>query len=108
MAGDDQAIFEAIATGLATSHEPDLTGFDQARVQALLGRALVPAYQPRVLAWLNQRVRTLSAGQVTIEARDDPGVQGLSVRVVKVGEPFAEPAVVQAEVPVLRFTMRSP
>lgn len=108
MAGNDQAIFEAIATGLATSREPDLTGFDQARVQMLLGRALAPAYQPRVLAWLNQRVRTLSAGQVSIEARNDPAAQGLPVRIVKIGEPFAEPVVVQPVEPVLRFTMRGP
>ena len=106
MAGVDQAIFEAIASGLATSREPDLTGFDQARVQALLSRALIPDYQPRVLTWLDQRVRTLTAGQVSIEARNDPDVQGLPVRIVKIDEPFAEPAVVQAAEPVLRFTMR--
>jgi hypothetical protein len=121
---DDLAIYETIAAAVAEAREPDLSSFDPSQVQTALERVLrFPCARRNFLAWLNGRVRVISGGRVSIEERpvDDrpledqvmrafpPGqdsVPELPVRVVIEGEPFAEPAVVRADDPVVQFPMR--
>ncbi len=123
---DDLSIFEAVATALEQAHEPDLSAFDPSHVRAALGRVLgSPGLRRSFLAWLDTRVQTLSAGRVSIEERpiDPPPDEGgnnerqalrtgldpareLPVRIVTKGEPFAEPAVVRANYPFVKFLMR--
>jgi hypothetical protein len=121
---DDLAIYETIAAAVAEAREPDLSSFDPAQVRTALERVLrFPVTRRNFLAWLNSRVRLLSGGRVSIEERPTgvqplegqevqvfpPGqasVPELPVRVVIEGEPFAEPAVVRADDPVVQFPMR--
>lgn len=121
---DDLAIYETIAAAVAEAREPDLSSFDPSQVRTALERVLrFPVPRRNFVAWLNDRVRLLSGGRVSIEERsvDDrpledqalrafwPGqdsVPELPVRVVIEGEPFAEPAVVRADDAVLHFPMR--
>jgi hypothetical protein len=124
LVADDLAIYETIAAAVAEAREPDLSPFDPSQVRTALERVLrFRGPQQDFLAWLNSRVRLLSGGRVSIEERpiDDrpledqvvqafpPGqdsVPELPVRVVVEGEPFAEPAVVRADDPVVQFPMR--
>jgi hypothetical protein len=121
---DDLAIYETIAAAVAEAREPDLSSFDPPQVRTALERVLrFPGPRRDFLAWLNGRVQLLTGGRVSIEERpiDDrpledqvvrafpPGqasVPELPVRVVVEGEPFAEPAVVRADDPVVQFPMR--
>lgn len=116
---DDIAIYATIAAALAEAGEPDLSSFDPAQVRAALERVLGFPYSRRnFLTWLSARVQELSGGRVSLEERqveDQPvqqftpgqsSVPELPVRVVVQGEPFAEPAVVGADDPVVRFPMR--
>jgi hypothetical protein len=121
---DDLAIYESIAAAVAEAREPDLSPFDPAQVRTALERVLrFPVPRQNFLAWLDQRVRLLSGGRVSIEQRppgdqppgDQPAeafwpgqdsVPELPLRLVVEGEPFAEPAVVRADDPVVHFPMR--
>lgn len=100
---------------LAGSREPALSAFDPSRVRTAVDRALrSPGPRREFLAWLAARVEELSGGSVSVQERaPDEGPPGcepvapeLPVRLVVEGEPFAEPAVVRAEDPVVRFPMR--
>jgi hypothetical protein len=116
---DDLAIYESIAAGMAEAREPDLSSFDPSQVRTALERVLrFPVPRQSFLAWLSDRVRVLSGGKVSVEGRplgdqpvelfwpgQDP-VPELPVRLVVEGEPFAEPAVVRADDPVVHFPMR--
>jgi len=121
---DDLALFEEIAAAMAESREPDLSAFDPAQVRGALERVLrFPGPRRNFLSWLHSRVQVLSGGRVSIEERpiqeqplDDgivdtsspelDAVPELRVSVVVQGEPFAEPAVVRADDPVVQFPMR--
>jgi hypothetical protein len=107
---DDLAVFERIAAAVAEGHEPDLSSADLAEVRAAMQRVLsLPVSRQNFLAWLSRRVETLSAGKVTTEERqtEDAGdVPELAVRRIVVGESFAEPVVIRADAPVVRFPMR--
>ncbi|WP_214407359.1 hypothetical protein [Pseudonocardia lacus] len=112
--GDDRAVFEAIATAMAGSREPDLSPFDPEGVRAALGRVLRdPGARREFLTWLAARVAELSGGRVHVEERPvagDPPSSGqqpeLPVRLVVDGEPFAEPVTLRADDPVVLFPMR--
>ncbi len=121
---DDLAVYEAIAAALATTREPDLSRLDSSRVATALSRALgSPSSRQTFLEWLDARTRMLSGDRVTIERRATPGrpfqdataaspiadddvAPELALRVVIVGEPFAEPVVIRADPPVVQFPMR--
>ena len=122
---DDLAIYETIATAVAEAREPDLSSFDPLQVRMALERVLTfPVPRRNFLTWLNLRVRLLSGGRVSLEerlmdgllentaaeaAQSEPDlVPELLLRRVVEGEPFAEPAVVQADGPVVQFPMRGP
>jgi hypothetical protein len=108
VADESLAIFEQIAVAMAERHEPDLSTFTPSVVRAALERALrSPTSRLNFLTWLNGRVQTLSAGKVTIEARSsDDRSPELAVRILVEGEPFAEPAVIQPEAPIVHYPMR--
>jgi hypothetical protein len=120
----DLDIYDAIADAVANGREPNLSAFDPLQVRTALERVLrFPVPRRAFFLWLNDRVRLLSDGRVSIEERpveegplgdpvmgafwpgQDP-VPELPVRVVIEGEPFAEPAVVRADDQAVRFPMR--
>jgi hypothetical protein len=121
---DDLAIYERIAAALAEASEPDLSSFDPSQVRAALERVLgFPVPRQNFLAWLDNRVRGISGGSVSVQERPsdvrtpsdrevpapppgrDPVPELALFRIVQ-GEPFAEPAVVRTSDPVVEFTMR--
>lgn len=113
MADDSLAIFEKIAIAFADGREPDLSSFPPAEVRTAMQRVLqFPGPRHDFVAWLNGRVEAISEGEVSIEEREmaesdaqsRPGE--LNVRVLRKDEPFAEPAVMRSEEPVLQFPMR--
>lgn len=112
---DDLTVYDTIAAAVAQRREPDLSSFDPSQVRTALQRVL-QFESPRqdFLAWLNQRVQTISGGKVSVEERpidnnpppgQDP-VPELPLRLVVEGEPFAEPAVLRADDQVVHFPMR--
>lgn len=110
---DDLAIYETVAAAMAEVREPDLSPFDPSQVRTALERVLgSDVAREDFLAWLDGRVRLLSGGRVSIQERPAGGqppedsVPELPVRVVIKGVPFAEPAVVRADDPVVQFPMR--
>jgi len=106
---NDLAVYEAIAAALAGGHEPDLSAFEPADVRAALERALgSPPARREFVAWLDNRVRALSADITSIEERsvENGPPRELPLRRIVQGEPFAEPVVVQADAPAVRFPMR--
>jgi hypothetical protein len=108
---DDLAIYETIATAVAKAHEPDLSSFDPAEVRLAMQRALAfPAPQANFEHWLAGRVHDLSNGTVTLEPVEadtlDQQSHGLLLRVVTVGEPFAEPVSITASETPVRWPMR--
>ncbi|WP_369138154.1 hypothetical protein [Modestobacter versicolor] len=111
---DDRAVREAVAAALAAGQEPDLSLFDAAQVRGALARALGGVVvRAEFATWLRDRVRTLTAGRVSVEGRPPDFAGGpcgrapeLALRRVVAGEPFAEPVVVGTDGPVVRFPMR--
>lgn len=112
----DLDIFETIAAAVAEAREPDLSAFEPTQVRAAMEQVLsVPSSRRAFLAWLDNRVQTLSHGTISIVERqvDQQGqdvlgliLPTLAISLVIEGEPFAEPAVIQADSPVLLFVMR--
>lgn len=108
---DDLAVYETIAAAIAEAREPDLSSFDPAEVRSAMQRALTfPDPQANFGHWLAGRVNVLSNGTVTLEpAEADAPVQQGDVpllRVVTVGEPFAEPVSITASETPVRWPMR--
>jgi hypothetical protein len=108
---DDLAVYETIAAAVAEAREPDFSSFDRAEVSLAMQRALTFA-GPRANFehWLAGRVNVLSKGTVTLEpAEADAPVEqsnGLLLRVVTLGEPFAEPVSITASETPVRWPMR--
>ncbi len=113
---DDLAIYEAIAVAVSEGREPDLSSLEPSQVRTALERVLkFPLPRRDFLAWLNGRVQYASGGRASLQEwwpledaplRGQNAVPELHVRVVMVGEQFAEPAVIRVEDPVLQFPMR--
>ena len=109
---DDLTIYETIAAAVAEAREPDLSSFDPAEVRLAMQRALAfTGPRANFEHWLAGRVHVLSNGTVTLEPVEaDAPVQqnnGLPLRVVTLGEPFAEPVNITASETPVRWPMRS-
>lgn len=110
---DDLAIYETIAAAMAEAREPDLSSFDPVEVRLAMQRA-VTFRDPRANFehWLAGRVNVLSNGTVTLEPAeaeaDAPDQQSdrLLLRVVTLGEPFAEPVSITASETPVHWPMR--
>jgi hypothetical protein len=108
---DDLAVYETIAAAVAEAREPDLSSFDRDEVRWAMQRALTfPGPRANFEHWLAGRVNVLSNGTVTLEPAeaDAPVQQGndLLLRVVTVGETFAEPVSITASETPVRWPMR--
>ena len=108
---DDLAVYETIAAAVAEAREPDLSSFDPAEVRLAMQRALTfSGPRANFEHWLAGRVNVLSNGTVTLEPveADAPDQQsnGLLLRVVTLGEPFAEPVSITASETPVRWPMR--
>ena len=108
---DDLAVYETIAAAIAEAREPDLSSFDPAEVRSAMQRALTfPDPRANFEHWLAGRVNVLSNGTVTLEPAEADALyqqsNDLLVRVVTLGEPFAEPVNITASETPVRWPMR--
>lgn len=108
---DDLAIYETIAAAMAEAREPDLSSFDPVEVRLAMQRAVAfPGPRANFEHWLAGRVNALSNGTMTLEPveADAPDQQSndLMLRVVTLGESFAEPVSITASETPVRWPMR--
>jgi hypothetical protein len=115
----DVDIYELIAAAIAEGRAPDLSVGEASQVRAALALVLQrESSRQQFLARLDARVQQLTGGRISLEERpaddqlmdspsDDP-LAVLAVRLVVQGEPFAEPANVRSESPIVEFPMRGP
>lgn len=108
----DSPIYRRIAVALAERCEADFACFDPAEVRSAMQRALAsPTSRASFKHWLTGRVEALSNGTVTLELAEprtsDQQGNGLLLRVVTLGEPFAEPVSITASETPVHWPMRS-
>jgi hypothetical protein len=108
---DDLDIYNVIAAAVAERREPNFSSSDLADVGSAMQRALAsPDLQANFAAWLAGQVQDLSNGTVTLEPVESDALDqqdnGLLLRVVTAGEPFAEPVSITAGETPVRWTMR--